>query len=147
MKQGDFIFVYGTLRKGERADLAKQACHFNVRPCGKDRINGKLYHLGAYPGVKQIPGTDFDPEKPCVVGDLFLVNDPSVGAFLDAYEGYFPDEPDQGLYNRRIFHTEKGKLAWVYTYNAAVTSDQQLHSGDWCKNQDMPVRQRVLRSA
>lgn len=146
MKKGDFIFVYGTLRRGEHADLSKSSHHFNVRYCGTDRINGRLYHLGAYPGVKQLPGTDFDEDKPTVTGEIFMVGDPSIGAFLDAYEGYYPDEPSQGLYDRRVLHTEKGKIVWVYTYNPPVTSDQQIQSGDWCKNSAMPVRQRVLRA-
>lgn len=146
MNKDDFLFVYGTLRRGQYADLQKQAHHFNIRYCGEDRINGKLYHIGAYPGLKLVGGTDFNPKLPVVTGEVFLVGDPAIGAFLDAYEGYDADNPSQGLYDRRVLSTEKDRMVWVYLYNPHVTSDQLIESGDWCKNPDMPMRQRRLRA-
>lgn len=146
MEQGDFIFVYGTLRRGQHADLHKQAHHFNVHYCGTDKINGKMYHLGAYPGIKRLLNPLFNPNFPTVLGEIFLVQDPSIGAFLDAYEGYISDNPLQGLYDRQKLDTEKGKEAWTYLYNPPVTSDQLIESGDWCRNPDMPMRNRRLRA-
>lgn len=137
MKKGDLIFVYGTLRKGERADLNKQASQFGVTYIGEDCINGKLYHLGAYPGVKTEAGV-FCPDKPLVYGEVFRARDTSITAMLDAYEGY------PYLYDRLQTETDKGRTVWVYVYNHPVTSDQQIESGDWVRNPS-PVGRPELR--
>lgn len=146
MKKGDFIFVYGTLRRGERADLQKQAHNFGVTFCGNDRINGMLYHLGAYPGIKlpDIPGTWAD-NFPAVCGEIFRIRETAMVSIMDAYEGYLPDAPKQGLYDRLEVETETGKTVWVYEYNYPVTSDQLIESGDWCKNPEPIVRRKRLR--
>jgi gamma-glutamylcyclotransferase (GGCT)/AIG2-like uncharacterized protein YtfP len=153
VKKGDFIFVYGTLRRGERADLSKQSHNFGVKFCSIDRINGRMYHLGAYPGVKpltppeiaQTSGGEFHDKLPTISGEVFLVLNASVVAIMDAYEGYDSDEPARGLYDRHEVEAESGKTVWVYTYNPMVTADQLIESGDWCKNPDMPIRTKVLR--
>lgn len=144
MKKGDFVFVYGTLRRGERADLAKQAHNFSVDHIGRDRVNGRLYHLGSFPGVKLEPLAEFQSDKPIIVGEVFRIQNTSVTAILDAYEGYDSDAPERGLYNRRTVETEKGRTVWIYTYNHPVIEAQRIESGDWCKNKDMPLG-RLLR--
>lgn len=146
MKIGDYVFVYGTLRRGQRADLSKQAHNFGARFCGEDRISASMFHLGAYPGVK-VTKPDFHPKLPSVLGEVFLIKDPSLVALMDAYEGYDADAPDTGLYDRCKVMTEKGREVWVYCYNPPVTSDQIIESGDWCKNPDTPYRNRVFNRA
>lgn len=148
MKKGDFILVYGTLRRGERADLAKQQHNFGVSFRGNDAVNGLMYHLGAYPGVKITPAMErgFDPKLPIIRGELFLIREPSVVAILDAYEGYDSDSPERGLYNRFKVETEKSRMAWIYTYNPPVTEDQRIESGDWCKAPGLLIRERRLRA-
>jgi len=134
VKKGDELFVYGTLRQGERADLSRSASKFSVEFLGKDAINGKLYHLGAYPGLKLISGLDpldFDTSKPLVVGEVFYVKDESVCSLLDAYEGYNSENPSQGLYNRAQVASRNGRILWAYTYNPRVTDDQLIETGDW----------------
>lgn len=146
MKKGDSIFVYGTLRRGERADLSKQARNFGVDYVGLDKINGQLYHLGGFPGVKTIDeGEPFiwDKALPCVVGEVFRIRDLSIAAMLDAYESYRADDPTGGLYNRCQVGTEKDRKVWVYTYNHPVIDDQRIESGDWCKNRDTPSTRRL----
>lgn len=141
MKKGDMIFVYGTLRSGERADLAKSSHQFDVARVGNDVINGKLYHLGAYPGVMTPAYPEpvvFDYSKPLVHGEVFLVLNTSIMALLDAYEGY------PTLYDRVQVPTARGKTVWVYIYNHPVTSDQLIEGGDWCRNREMPIRRRVI---
>jgi gamma-glutamylcyclotransferase (GGCT)/AIG2-like uncharacterized protein YtfP len=146
VQKGDYIFVYGTLRRGERADLQKQAHNFGVKFCGTDAINGKMYHLGAYPGVKVCGEPHiWDELLPVVIGEVFLIKNPSIVALMDAYEGYNADEPERGLYNRVQVETRGGDTVWVYTYNPPVTPDQQIESGDWCKAPNTIVRSRQLR--
>lgn len=138
MRKGDELFVYGTLRKGERADLCKSQNQFSVSFIGKDEINGKLYHLGAYPGLKLINPAQqtFDMALPSVIGEVFLVRDESVGALLDAYEGY------PTLYERDQVLSKEGRLLWVYIYNPMVTEDQLIETGDW-KNPRLQYTRRI----
>jgi gamma-glutamylcyclotransferase (GGCT)/AIG2-like uncharacterized protein YtfP len=143
MQKGDIIFVYGTLRRGERADLAKQAHNFDTTFIGDDKINGKMYHLGAFPGVKASSG-DFSPNAPIVVGELFRIMAPSIITLLDHYEGYDADNPERGLYNRLQTQSEAGRTVWVYTYNGPVSCEQLITSGDWVKNREIPVRNKAL---
>lgn len=142
MKKGDCIFVYGTLRRGERADLSKQFYAYGVDFIAKDKINGKLYHLGGFPGVKDV-SSDFIQSAPCVIGEVFRIRDLSIAALLDAYESYNPDSPTTGLYNRSKVETEEGRTVWVYTYNHPVIEDQRIEGGDWCKNRETTNSRRL----
>jgi gamma-glutamylcyclotransferase (GGCT)/AIG2-like uncharacterized protein YtfP len=152
MKTGELIFVYGTLRRGERADLAKQQHNFGVAFIGDDKVNGKLYHLGSFPGLKHalFEEDGFLPDEPTVTGECFRILDASVTSLLDAYEGYVAPEDRtpayQGLYDRCQVYTERGRRAWVYTFNGPVIEEQRIESGDWCKNQSNPVSTRRLRA-
>lgn len=136
IKQGEYIFVYGTLRKGERADLSREQSHFSAQFVGEDRIAGVLYNLGSYPGVKN--ASDFENSaipaagveagsslSETITGEVFRARDDSLGQVLDAYEG-FPY-----LYNREQVTTENGRLVWVYTYNDDVPAEKLIPSGDW----------------
>jgi gamma-glutamylcyclotransferase (GGCT)/AIG2-like uncharacterized protein YtfP len=144
VQKGDCLFVYGTLRRGERADLQKQAHNFGVSFMGIDVINGKMYHLGAYPGVKNLV-VEFDSNLPIVYGEVFRIHEPSIVALMDAYEGYDADEPTRGLYNRSQVFTEKERPVWVYSYNPPVTEDQRIDTGDWCKAPPQLIRNKALR--
>lgn len=127
MKGGENVFVYGTLRKGEYADLSASASKFSVDFLGKDTINGQLFHLGAFPGLKLVSNdnSEFNPSLPKVVGEVFYMKDASVGTLLDAYEGY----PHH--YGREQVVTEGGRLVWVYVYAPLVMSAQLIETGDW----------------
>lgn len=124
MKKNDFLFVYGTLRRGERADLSTGRSNHAVDYMGRDKVNGMIFNLGSFPGAKIVTG-DFDPSLPVIVGDLFWIRNESITAVLDAYEGY------PSLYNRVQVPTEGGKTAWIYTYNHEMSRDRLIHSGDW----------------
>ena len=142
MKKDDSLFVYGTLMKGERADITEKRI-FAVSSLGKDVINGDLYHIGSYPGLKLIPGlTGFDDSKPTVKGEVYVINDSSVTALLDAYEGYDADNPEGGLYNRQQVYTCSGRLVWVYTFNLPTRTDQLIETGDW-RNPRLSVSRKI----
>jgi gamma-glutamylcyclotransferase (GGCT)/AIG2-like uncharacterized protein YtfP len=137
MLKGELLLVYGTLRSGERMDLQKQSHNFDVSFVSKDRINGKMYSLGGFPGVKDVRigrALPFDPKLPTVTGEVFKIRGQSIVAILDAYEGYNADNPEFGHYNRHQVMTERGRYVWVYTFNPAVFPEQLIESGDWCKN-------------
>jgi gamma-glutamylcyclotransferase (GGCT)/AIG2-like uncharacterized protein YtfP len=124
MQKGDLVFVYGTLRKGERADLSRYQQSFGVSYMGPDHISGMLFHLGAYPGVK-LTTDEFGEEHPSVVGEVFRILDASITTILDAYEGY------PSLYQRSEVTTARGRKVWVYTYNHPVREEQLIIGGDW----------------
>lgn len=143
MQKGDLIFVYGTLRHGERADLSKQQHNFGVSYLGEDDINGELFHLGAFPGLKA-EGGSFNHKNPTVHGEVFRIRETSIITILDCYELYNPDNPKSGLYDRIQTETAQGRTVWVYIYNGATLPEQKIDSGDWVKNREMPVSRRAL---
>lgn len=130
MKKGDLLFVYGTLRRGECKDLShNHDCLF----VGEDAINGLIYDLGWFPGVKaevahagaKTDPSQFDPGHPAVRGDVFQLGSDELVQNLDDYEGY----PD--LYDRIQTVSANGSIVWVYVYNAAPPADKRIISGDW----------------
>lgn len=147
MKKGDMIFVYGTLRRGERADINKNALIHDVSFIGLDQINGHLYHLGGYPGVTILDLEGFSPSAPTVTGEVYYIGDQSVVSILDHYEGYNHENPDTGLYNRHLVPTKADRAVWVYTYNfsksqSRVIDDQLIETGDW-KNPRLKQTHRI----
>ena len=144
MKKGDFVFVYGTLRKGERAhEIMTKMLEGAVTFVAEDIINGRLYHIGAYPGIKTEP-CSYDKRGPKVYGEVYLIRGPSVTPILDGYEGYIEDFPEKGLYNRIQTETRKGREVWVYTYNPPVRDEQFIETGDW-KNPRLPSQHNQLQ--
>jgi len=131
MKKGELLFVYGTLLRGERADITKNILIHSTSLVRADEINGKLYHLGGFPGVKLVsaPESDFNANLPIVKGEVYYIGDQSMVSILDHYEGY--SENHDGLYDRCQVLTKGGKLVWVYTYNGPVIDDQLIETGSW----------------
>lgn len=146
MKKGDLIIVYGTLRKGERSDLNSGFYSYGVDFIDDDRINGRLYHLGSFPGVKLDKIGEFEENRPAIMGEVYRIRDQSIIALIDAYEGYRADDPPHGLYDRKEVTTEQGRTVWVYVYNHPVIEDQRIPSGDWCKNRNTVTTARRLRA-
>jgi gamma-glutamylcyclotransferase (GGCT)/AIG2-like uncharacterized protein YtfP len=124
MKKGDLLFVYGTLRQGEANDLSIKS---GAELVGDDSINGRLYDLGWYPGVKLLKNNGFDHRLPSVTGTVFLLTDDNIVRHLDSYEGY------PNLYDRSVVKTAEGREAWVYTYNDEVGDNQCIRTGDWTR--------------
>lgn len=126
MRQKEYIFVYGSLRRCESNSLTK---HPEVEFIKETRINGMLYAVSWYPGAKVFntgpKGHLFDDRMPAVIGDLFRVKDESITDVLDAYEGH----PD--LFKRRRAGIEGGGFGWVYEYPHDVDESRLVASGDW----------------
>lgn len=134
MKVGSLLFVYGTLRRGERADLSKHEKEFDVTYLGEDIINGLIYDLGSYPGVKGLGEGEFDAEQPRVHGDVFRLESESIISILDHYEGY------PYLYGKGVTETMDGRQVWVYTYNDEVDDSRLITSGDWVNRPRIQIR-------
>jgi gamma-glutamylcyclotransferase (GGCT)/AIG2-like uncharacterized protein YtfP len=111
------VFLYGTLRPGhaprEIADAVSR-----LRRVGAGTVRGRLYDLGAYPGVV------LDAAAAQVRGEVFAVPDGETLARMDAYEGYYAGDPAASLFLR-----VRGAVAldggasedcWVYVYNGPL---------------------------
>ena len=120
MKEGDLLFVYGTLRKGEGSDLSISS---GAEFVSEDDINGNIYNLGWYPGVT-IGGNNV------VHGEVFKLTDASIIRQLDIYEGY------PNLYDRSVVETKGGRRVWVYTINRECGENERIQSGDWLKENE-----------
>lgn len=116
MKVGDKLFVYGTLRPGHGANnfLNGRASHV-----GEDRIHGRMYNMGWFPGVR------LDEQESIIIGDVYEIEDEGLPAVLDTYEGY------PNLYGRKLVKTEGGEDVWVYEINVVSASRPVIESGDW----------------
>ena len=118
------LAVYGTLRKGEGASDMLPPDGF----VGPDKIAGKIYQLGWFPGVK-LPERVDNPSL-VTVDIVEGVTDEQL-ARCDAYEGYDPDNPEHSLFVRKQIKTESGRDVWVYEYAEAVDLATEIKSGDW----------------
>lgn len=124
MKIGDLIFVYGTLKHGFGANSFMQGRSTYV---GEDRVNGKMYSMGGFPGFKAVAeaGARFHPDEPTVTGEVYVVADEQLPTMLDNYEGY----PTH--YGRSQYQTENGHTVWVYDYKPDVYDRLFIPSGVW----------------
>ena len=120
-----YVFVYGTLRKGEERDINRLQPSPVFISLGK--ISGTLYDLGSYPGVR-LGGLNW------VHGEVYQIT-PELERQLDEIEEVWPQQ--SGEYVRRevavqsaeaVFHCLIYEAAEVRTSGRAV-----INSGDWVK--------------
>lgn len=114
-----FLAVYGTLKRNcaNHDRLLECGCQYQ-RDC---LIPGRLYDVGAYPGLK-LPESS-DKEGNGVHGELYQC---PVDAFpaLDTFEGATGDQP---LFERtQISLIEPKQEAWVYEYAREVSDSAQI---------------------
>lgn len=122
MDRPDYLFVYGTLRRGT-AIPAQHALERLSTFSGTGTFRGVLYDLGPYPGACRSRNP-----KACVRGDLYRVHDPDrLFSFLDAYEG-------------RLFRRERVTVrsatgarvrAWIYLYRGPLRGEAIIEGGDY----------------
>jgi gamma-glutamylcyclotransferase (GGCT)/AIG2-like uncharacterized protein YtfP len=110
----DHIFLYGTLRPGH-APPEIAAAVSRLHWIGAGMVRGRLYDLGAYPGLV------LDDSASEVRGEVFTVPDAETLARMDAYEGFYPGDSAASLYLRvkAAVALENGPIeaCWVYVYN------------------------------
>lgn len=119
------VFVYGTLRKGERNHhfLDGAACIFE-----QCRTNGSLYDTNnGYPAMKE-------NKSSWIYGELYEVTESQLRA-IDRLEG-FEDGRRDNLYNRTTIPVYNGSgeeiRAIIYTAGQTLhKSTKRIPSGDW----------------
>jgi gamma-glutamylcyclotransferase (GGCT)/AIG2-like uncharacterized protein YtfP len=124
MSERALLFVYGLLRPTQTG-FQSLGLAGKVDLLGKDRMQGRLYHLGDYPGmILSEPGI--------VHGDVIAVDDPALMAHIDAYELYEPGRPRISEYRRvEADLLDSGERAWVYEYNRPIQGRPVIASGNW----------------
>jgi gamma-glutamylcyclotransferase (GGCT)/AIG2-like uncharacterized protein YtfP len=128
-----YVFVYGTLRRGERRDInLLLPTPFFV---GYGQTPGVLYDLGAYPGVR-LGGSQF------VHGEVYQIS-PELERQLDEIEEVWPQQT--GEYTRqevRVAFTGASatsgsvpeQTCLIYEIAARRMADiRVIASGDWLK--------------
>jgi gamma-glutamylcyclotransferase (GGCT)/AIG2-like uncharacterized protein YtfP len=114
------LFVYGTLRPFVDIEMAKWL-RGNARYVGSATTRGRLYDLGAYPGMRSGSGRC---ER--VIGDVYRVTSPRIFRVLDRYEASFERE-------RCVVKLDRGRcsVAWAYRYRYGVAGAARIASGDY----------------
>ena len=119
-----YVFVYGLLMSGGSGYRAL-GLETRVRPRGPERVQGRLHHLGHYPGLIIGP-------HGLVQGELISFADPRLIEELDAYELYDAGNPTGSEYRRiEVDLLISGARAWAYEYNRPVTNKPIIATGNW----------------
>lgn len=118
------LFVYGTLRKGERN-------HYLIRKA--ECVEQNAYIFGAmYDTGEGYPALLLDDSKK-VLGELYRIDDEML-RIVDRLEGYRP-ERNENLYERihiQVFAEDREYEALVYVAGASMNGlTDCIQSGDW----------------
>lgn len=119
-RRDSLLFVYGTLRPFSDVAMARWLRRA-ARYLGPATTRGRLYDLGAYPGLRTVRG-----RGDTVAGDVYRVANPRVFRVLDRYEARFVRE-------RCIVRLARGARtrAWIYRYRYGVARATRIESGDY----------------
>lgn len=113
------VLVYGTLRRGSARAISIRFP--NATFIAEAKVRGRLYDLGAYPGLL------LSESHSSVTGEVYEVDDELLTE-LDAFEA-------TSHYRRQQVEVSLGghsKVCWVYTPDPEFYSLQTLiTSGDW----------------
>jgi gamma-glutamylcyclotransferase (GGCT)/AIG2-like uncharacterized protein YtfP len=116
----DHLFVYGTLRRGSNNQFVRLLSERGTFVTDA-RVPGRLYDFGAYPGA--VPS---DQLGHWVHGEIHRLEDPSLLASLDEYEGL---EYARAMVSATL---DDGQIidCWIYWY-VGDSKDSLIESGDW----------------
>src|SRR5215472_5498429 len=122
MGANNFLFVYGTLKRGEKNH--RQLVVHQVRFLGEGRIRGRLFRIkgASYPGASPTASRRY------VRGELYeLISPDRALKKLDKFEG-----ADEGLFVRKLADVWIGrqkKKAWTYFYPGRKDKAALISSG------------------
>lgn len=120
------VFVYGTLKKDQHAN--KIISNGSNSICNA-RINGIMYDLGAYPGIKENSNS-------YVYGEIYAIKNQDMKS-IDEYEGFYPENPEESLFIRKVTNAscmDGNKISvFAYFYNHDIINAKKISSGIWNK--------------
>lgn len=120
-----YVSVYGTLRRGERANYMLDKCEFIDESI--ESLPFEMVNLGSFPALMT------SEELNNLTIETYKLPDDSknVEERLDMYEGY--DESGNGLYDKKLIKLKSGIESYIYY----MKSEERLYhgvkidSGDW----------------
>jgi gamma-glutamylcyclotransferase (GGCT)/AIG2-like uncharacterized protein YtfP len=121
------LFVYGTLRPFVDMPMARWLQR-SARYVGPATTSGRLYDLGAYPGLR-----DARHRRERVQGDVYRVQ-PRVLRVLDRYEAGSPRCKARYRRERCVVKFVRGSArstAWTYRYRYSVAGVPRIVGGDY----------------
>lgn len=116
------VLVYGTLKKGRGNHWRLEKSNL----LGLTSIKGKMYSLGAFPGVRL-------DEEGTVQCEAYEVDDYTLG-LLDSLEGYDPTRVDNDFYTREKveFDLDGGTHeGFIYQIARLYGDEPVVESGVW----------------
>ena len=121
------LFVYGTLRSFVDIPMARWLRRRSLY-VGQATTPGRLYDLGAYPGMRPARGRG---DK--VVGDVYRVASSRVLRVLDRYEAGGAPVRARFVRARCVVKLQRGarRSAWIYRYCHSVVGAARISSGDY----------------
>ncbi len=159
MRAKTFLFVYGTLMRGCKSELGRQQrkrLSMESIYVGPACVEGRLYDLGGYPGLKlnleisteAEPGSDVSRRAWKVGGNIVggelvrLLNERISFPWLDAYEGVYLGANDSGSDNRGGYSREIAEVqldigqrvkASMYVFSGPEMRFRQIFDGCWLR--------------
>lgn len=128
MKNGELIFVYGTLRAACTTG-AHQTYLADASFIGNAKLNGKLFKVSYYPALVLDDAGDW------VIGEVYQLASAEQLAALDVYEECsYPALPGQEYQRQRVqVQMDQGDLleVWVYSYQRITDRLEFISSGDF----------------
>jgi len=131
MESNDYLFVYGTLRKGYDSPVKDQvaAC---LKWIGQAKVKAVLYDMGTFPGAIKSSGMNE------VLGDVYQVNDPkNIFKLLDRYEGCVEGDPEKSDYIRVKTNVQmnngKKLSVWIYWCNLDLEGKPVIKNKDYLR--------------
>jgi|SRR5467141_1328538 len=124
---GQFLFVYGTLMRGQRLHRYLKS-KGSVEYVGPGKIRAELYrpHGRRYPGAVRTRADRY------VHGELYMLRNPSQTLkAIDKLEGL-----EDGLFIRQTVDVWRGSQkisAWTYLYNRSLANAEHISSGNFLK--------------
>jgi len=122
----DFLFVYGTLRRGF-------ALHHHLRRMGakfvtKGEVQTELYDLGKFPGARK----STKPGK-VLAGEVYRLRQAEKAVkVLDHVEGFSPQTVEKSLFQRAttevVLPNGKRRVAWIYWLNERASAKHRVSS-------------------
>ena len=127
------LFVYGSLRSDAGHEMHEMG---EVLAAAGEReseatVRGRLYAVHWYPGLV------LDEQGDDIRGEVWRIEDASVLARLDVYEGCGPEDPAPHEFRRvraRVRMESGAEVqAWVYVYAQDVDEASRVATGDWAE--------------
>jgi gamma-glutamylcyclotransferase (GGCT)/AIG2-like uncharacterized protein YtfP len=124
------LFVYGTLRRGAPMHALLER---DVAWVAEARIRGRLYDLGAFPGL-----TDGEQHE-LVQGELYRITTKDPERLLDTLDRY------EGRAFKRVVREVQPQpgapvRAWVFLFEGSVRGKSRIASGDYLNREETAAR-------